>query len=201
MTMTRMIKFLPVCIGFCILALAACETFEPSQKNILPDLTFSHMPPVQVDVQTLLSSPDDPAPVAPAVPHGFVVTPDALWQDYTAQRFQAVGSSGLLYVLLESYSIEQDRKESDYSWGQFLNVDGLDEYKIEMTVHLLWKDELSGEAKGQRFTVQRVTTISEHASPIEREQKQFEVMEELFQKIDANILDVLKQNFDVIAGL
>lgn len=176
-----------------LITLSSCASMPSPEGKPLADITFAHLKPLSLDVQTVNF---ENLANANAYPEDFYVAVPDLFEDYVARRFQAKGTSERDFRLtLENLDITYTQENSENSFANMIGVARTDKYSVEMQVNLSVSNPQTGALKGRRLSVKRVMNISEHVSLAEREQEQMTGVEAMFADLDQAITDVLINDF------
>lgn len=165
-----------------MLLLCACANTSP-EATALPLMTFAHLAPMPVNVG-LVDVRDDTALISSSGAGGFVVEPSSAVESYLKRRFVAAGMGHSLLGVIEEAHVTSSHKPSHSKVGSFFDVAGTDEYEVVIRLRLEHRDNQTQPIYSNTMTARRVIRVSEHASVAERERKQLEGMESLFQDID-----------------
>jgi len=170
---------------FLLLGLTACAS-QPLQT--LPELTFSHLPPVKLAVSRV-DTVNNYAPPAgkPHVEHQVPVAPSTAVMRWGRERLQAAGARGLgKLTVVEASMVEDPLPVKKGVKGAFTK-----EQSERYTATIEAIIELQGANAAERghatARVTRSTTVREDASLHDRERVQFELVEALMVQFDAEM--------------
>lgn len=184
------------CAALALLPLAACSSSIHSDGKAQPRLAYQYREPVYLNVAAIevqdMSKADGNSEFVP-----FVESVGDTLKGYLGGRFEAIGGAETLSFVIEDKRLTHSFKESGYSVGKFLGVDGQDVYKIDVTVQATLRDDYGNE-RGKRFHLWRELSISEHDSVAEREKKQLEGLEALMGSLDASLLESFRTQFNIV---
>ncbi|MCC7016561.1 MAG: hypothetical protein IT564_05105, partial [Rhodospirillales bacterium] len=111
--------------------LAGCETQVPAQK--LPDLTFAHLPPLQLAVQRVeLNSRFAPTLRAPNVEHTFPVPPARALEQWANQRLKAVGGNAQARFTILDASVTETKLPRDTSMRGYFTKQQSERYDAKV---------------------------------------------------------------------
>ena len=93
-----------ILLAFLVVALAACSSAPP--KPGFPQITFTHLPPIRLDVaQVQVVEQYTPPQQAPNVEHTMPVSPAAVMHRWAADRLRPVGPSGVATLAIKDASV------------------------------------------------------------------------------------------------
>lgn len=181
--------FKPLCVA-AILVLGACSSAP--QATALPGLTFAHLQPLALNV-SVVDIRDDSKPLK-AQDESFVIAPGEALETYIQRRFAAAGPANKLEAIIEEADVTHAYKPSPNSAGKFFEVAGIDEYDVKVRLRLEHDDGAPQPLYSNTLTVHRMIRVSEHASVAEREKRQMEGLEILFQDLDREAQRIVLQD-------
>ena len=161
-----------------MLGLAGCSTAGTDAPHI-PTLTFAQVRSSPINVARITVRNEALASEQP-----FVVSPQGALETYLNRRFSAQGFEGELRGVIEEAQVTQGYKPSDSKVGKFFEVAGAEEYNVVIRVRLEHADNTGLMRYSNVLTLRRVIRVSEHSSIEERERRQLEGLEILFQDLD-----------------
>jgi hypothetical protein len=164
--------------------LAGCETQMPAQK--LPDLTFAHLPPLQLAVQRIdIDSRFQPTLRAPNVEHAFPVPPARALERWASQRLKATGGSAPARFTILDATVTETKLSRDTSMRGYFTKQQSERYDARVEAAI---DIQDGPARGTANAIaSRWTTVAEDATLNERERIKFDLIEALMKDFDAEI--------------
>lgn len=177
-------KTLFICLVCFVLSACAGTGGKP-----LPVMTFSHLEPISISVGAVRSASEEQG-----IAEAFVVSPSRALEEYIHARFLPAGFAGLLQATTEEASIAHSYEPSDSRVGQALDVNGWDVYDMVIKVRLEHLDDHGDVLYGTVLTARRVIKVTEHSSVAERERRQFEAVEALFQDLDKQIMRIVLED-------
>ena len=158
------------------LFLMACETRLQEQR--LPDLTFSHLTPIKLNVAKIDVVVQYKPPLRlPNVEHLFPTLPATAIKQWTKDRLRAAGASGVAkLVIINAGAVEKQLPQKDgfaaaFTRQQLQRYDATLEVRLEIISYLEQGTTLA--------QVSRFTTVSENATINERERAWFDLTEAL----------------------
>ena len=169
-----------------VLVVAACETPDPTPRY--PDITFTHVAPIQFDVHDVDFVQAYVPPVTlPNVEHLFPVRPTVVARRWAADRVATVGLQGVVRVILvEASVIETALDTTSGIKGAFID-DQAARYDAKVKIRIEIINSL-GEIEGRAEALaHRTRSVSEGATLVEREQIWFELTEHVMRELDVEL--------------
>lgn len=169
-----------------LLGLAACGSAPP--KPGFPQITFSHLPPIQLDVREIrvveqYAPPQQP----PNVEHTMPVSPAAVMHRWAADRLRPVGPSGVATLTVKDASVvAQPLKRTEGVRGM-LTEDQAVRYIGNLVVEL---DVNTAGGLGTGFAsaaATRTVTAPEDITLNQRDKILFDLTEALARDINATL--------------
>lgn len=171
-----------VLLSFIFLASGACSVTPDPAGQPLPMITFAHLQKLPVNVGLVQTKTD-----VQGYSDVFIVSPYDALRDYMHARFIPKGNRGELLAVIERADVKHSHETARNSVGSALGIGGLDVYEMSIRLRLDHMGAGGGVLQGSILSATRVVKVSEHASIAERERRQFEGAEGLFQDLDAQI--------------
>jgi hypothetical protein len=169
-----------------VLALAGCNAAPPPER--LPELTFGHLPPYELDVSVVtIDDTYRPPPGGGHVESEMPVPPAQAAERWAHDRLRAVGRAGTArFAIREASVVAVPLPKSGGLGGAFTDQQTL-RYDAKLSVRL----ELENMTQGQSGTVtaeaSRSQTVSEGAGPAERRRLQFALVEGLMEQLNGEL--------------
>jgi hypothetical protein len=178
-------------LGLSAAALAGCTTPPPSPR--FPQLTFTHLPPFRLDVQTLdiVDSPHmiNRADVAPGMP----VPPAVAARQWANDRLMPVGTSGsVTFTITEASVIEVPLERTPGVRGVVTN-DQSERYNGKLAAKINIANparQLTGEVSAEAT---RSRTVPENLTLNERDMIWFEMSETLINDLNTELEKAINQ--------
>ena len=173
------------------LALTACET--PVQVQKLPDLTFAHLAPINLNVARIeVVSRYQPPVKAPNVDHLFPTPPVKAMRQWAKDRLRAVGKDGLArLVITDASAVETSLQKKSGSTAAFTKQQS-QRYDLSVQARLEVSNRSgSGNASAH---AKRFSTIGEDSSINTREKLWFDLTEALVRDFDATMEKNIRQH-------
>lgn len=180
-------------IALAFLVLAACETAVTPQQ--FPEITFKHLPPIQLDVAKITYAPRYRAPVGtPNVGQDFPTPPAVAAERWIADRLTAVGASGEATVTIRRATATETRLKvkkgvtGAFTTDQAWRYDGY----IEMSIKAV---DLNGQRSAlATASAQQSQTVPEDASLDGHEAVWFGLVEKLMRRFDSAFAAQIRQD-------
>ena len=176
------------------LTLASCTTPPPQSR--FPEITFKHLPPINLDVREVSVEDDYRAPgTPPNVEHLFPARPAAAAAAWGRDRLVAAGTARRLrYVVRDASAIETTLKTKTGLTG-VLTVDQSERYTLRITVEMLLTADDGRNEGTATAQVERSTTVPEDSKLADREKIWFKMVEEAMKELDAQLEKTIKTVF------
>jgi hypothetical protein len=170
-------------IALAFLVLAGCESTVAPQQ--FPEITFRHLPPIQLDVAKITYAPRYRAPVGtPNVGQDFPTPPAVAAERWIADRLVAAGSSGEATVIIRRAIATETRLKVNkgltgaFTTDQAWRYDGI----IEITIEAV---DLNRQRSAIATAIaQQSQSVPEDASLDQREAVWFGLVEKLMRRFD-----------------
>lgn len=177
--------FKPLFIALIAFAAAACET-APSPK--LPELTFTHLPPLTLGVSDIeIQYSFKPAMKEPYVDHVFPVPPQKALRQWATDRLKSRGGTERARFIVLDGSIKEEKFPVDQSFSAHFKKEQSERYEASVEAVLEFIDA-NGVVKGSaNAKSSRSTTVREDASLNDREKIKFELVEKLMADFNAEM--------------
>lgn len=187
----RLVFLVPVLLG---VALSACTT--PLPQSRFPEITYKHLPPINLDAAEISVEDEYKAPgIPPNVDHLFPVRPADAALAWGRDRLAAAGAGRRLrYIVREASAIETALKTKEGLTG-VLTVDQSERYEMRIAVELqIINDDgrTEGTANAQ---VERSVTVPEDSKLSEREKVWFKMVEDAMKELDAQLEKTIRTVF------
>jgi len=168
----------------CVFGLSACMQSTVPVQN-LPDITFKHLAPVQLNVAKIEIVDQSSAGMAGEhVEHLFPTSPKKAISNWVRDRLNANGTSGLARVTINDASaLEEKLKKKTGIKGVFTN-DQSERYTTNIDLRLDLFDDSSNLVGYSSAKASRYTTLAEDMSLLEREKAWFELVEKMMADFD-----------------
>ncbi len=187
---SRHLLFL-VCVLGIGLGVAACESDVRVQK--LPELTFTHLGSIKLNVSRLETALRYKAPLKkPNVEHLMPVQPATAMQRWAKDRLIKTGPSGVARFTIHEASVIEEKLRMDSSFTGVFTKQQSERYtgRVEASLEVF-------DARGKRLgfasaNAVRSKTVREDATLNDREKLWFDLVEELMKEFDREMVKNIK---------
>ena len=182
MTFTRR----AILMGLAGLAIAACET--PAMVQQYPDITFGHLPTIDLNATDVRTVSEYKAPMlAPNVDHLFPVPPVQALQRWAQDRLAAKGMGNVARFTISDASVTETVLTTEPGLKGVFKKEPSSRYDATMAGVLEILDERGFRKGFATARVSRSRSILEGASINERERMWFELTEALMADFNAEM--------------
>jgi len=166
--------------------LGACDT--PPDRQHFPEITFQHLPPIQLDVAQIeivnayraAEHPDDNAADYPE-------KPETLATEWARDRLKAVGERGqATYTIVEARAVRVPLPRSS-GVNAALKTEQSDRFDLSITVKLEAGNPISGKSGTVTETVTRSQTVPENMTLNQREVVLFNLLDAAMKDLNARL--------------
>ena len=175
------------------LGVAACESDVRVQK--LPELTFTHLGGIKLNVSKLETSSRYKAPMKrPNVEHLFPAQPIVALKRWAGDRLKTAGRSGMASFTIHEASVIEEKLKMDSSFTGVFTKQQSERYtaRVEATLEVF---DTSGRRRGfASANAVRSKTVREDATLNEREKAWFDLVEELMKEFDKEMTKNVKRH-------
>lgn len=164
------------------LGLAACQ---PPAGPKYPDITFDHLPPIELDVAEIVIRTPYREPLEPPhVGEQFPVTPSRAALNWAQDRITAVGTSGEAVVtIVESGAVEKELERTEGVKGLFTK-DQAQAYEVVVEMKIEARTS-EGQRKGSAvMRVTKKTSVPEDATMNEREETWYQLTKDVMNSFN-----------------
>jgi hypothetical protein len=181
MKLYRILPLLPVlCFGY---LLTACES--PLKKVTYPDLRFSHLPEIRLDVARIEIVEQYRSPLrAPNVEHALPLAPARAMRNWAADRLRAVGKSGQAKFIIIDASVKIEKLHKKEGFEAMFTLDQAARYGARLEAKL---EIVTAGGLGRGFasaTATRQRTMPEEVSINERDDALYRFIETAAKDFD-----------------
>jgi len=171
-----------VCFPF-LFALAACVTTGPQPSY--PEITFTHLPPIKLDVAEIIYARRYQPPIAaPNIGHEFPTPPAKAAERWIDDRLVAVGTAGQAVVVIRhAVATETKLKVKSGITGAF-TTDQAWRYDVRIEIAINAVNPNRKVKADASTAAQQSRTMPEDASLSEREDVWFALTETAMRKFD-----------------
>ncbi|WP_374377954.1 hypothetical protein [Dongia sp.] len=173
-------------LGAAMFSLTACNT--PPDRQAFPDITFQHLPPINLDVAHIeIASDYRAADVQNENSADYPETPEKLALDWARDRLKKVGSRGqATYTVVEARAVRVPLPRSS-GINAALKTEQSDRYDLSITVRLEAGNPLSGKSGTVTETVTRSQTVPENMTLNQREAVLFNMLDAAMKDLNARL--------------
>lgn len=171
-----------------LLAVWVTACAVPVPPPTFPELTFSHLPPIRLNVAEIEIVENYVPPLrAPHVEHNFPVTPLAAMRRWAVDRIQAGGETRRGQVIIEDARVVavplpvRKGLQGLFYKEQEVRYDATLEARIEVRAERGYRDSYA------TARILRSRTVPEEMTLIEREQLFFDLTEELMRELNTEL--------------
>lgn len=191
--MIRNLRSLVFIVG-AALALGACET--PVQKSGFAELSYSHLPPIRLDVARVDVIREYAAPAQkPNVEHLFPVVPALAAERWANDRLKAGGPTGIARAVVKRASVVEVPLQRTSGLRGALTTDQSERYDgmIEMIIEIL---DDRGQSQGSvSARSERSRTVPEDITLVEREKVWFSMTEAMMNDLNVALERQIRDHF------
>ncbi len=193
MTARRWVRGLFVLV--CVAGLAGCDSSPPPPPQF-PELTFTHLPPIRLDVARIDVVRQYVLPgTKPNVEQLFPVLPAAVAERWAHDRLRAVGGNGIARVTIKQASVvEVPLRRTTGIVGMF-TTDQAWRYDGVLDVSVAIVDRSDGRRAEVSARAMRSRTAPEDISLNDRERLWFKLTEDLIDDVNASLTRQIQDNF------
>lgn len=181
-----------VLLACAIFTLGACGGTPPRQ--VLPEITFLHLPPYQLDVARIELVETYVSPLTPPhVEHDMPVAPATVLRRWVADRLVAAGDTKVARVTIEDarvtftqFAVNEDLRES-------FTTEQSGEYAGRVALRIDIADPATGASANASANATRTRTVPEGLTLNQRDQMLFEFAEALGRDLDQALSPSIEQ--------
>lgn len=165
------------------MGLAACQ---PPGKPKFADITFDHLPPIELDVaEIIINTPYQESLEPPYVGEQFPVSPSRAARRWAADRLRAVGERGTATVtIIESSAVEIELERTEGVKGIFTK-DQAQSYEVAIEMMIEAVDPVSSRKGSASTRVTKKTSVAEDITLNEREKTWYKLTKGAMDNFDA----------------
>jgi len=174
-----------------VLGLAGCT--PPPEKIVWPEITFSHLPPLEFDVaeikiETPYHEPIDP----PHVGEQFPVSPSRAALRWAEDRLRAVGTRGTVTVTIQESSAVETELEASSGLKGLLTKEQTEKYLVLIAMEIKALDPVGPRSASASTRTKKSNTVREDATVQEREEVWYKLTEDAMKDFDAGMTRQVK---------
>ncbi len=173
--------------------LTACET--PVGSSRFPEITFSHLPPIRLDVAEIVYTPKYSPPVGPPnVGHDFPTSPARAAERWIADRLVASGARGRAIVTIREATATESRLKVKEGISGAFTTDQAWRYDARVEIAIKASDPNRQLIARASAAARQSRTSPEDASLADREILWFALTENLMRQFDRAFAAQIRQD-------
>ncbi len=179
-------------LGAALLVLAACQA--PALPPPLPELTYSHLETINLDVGRIeIVEQYVPPLAAPNVEHEFPTPPATAMRQWAKDRLHAVGEIRTARLIIKNASAIETKLETRGGLRGAFTKDQSERYDVTLDVVLEVRGEDGAAVAFANAVVTRSKTVSEGISLSERERVFHGMTESLMDEVNSELEKNIRQ--------
>jgi len=152
------------------LGLAACPQ-RPPETVSWPDITFTHLRPIEFDVAEIKIVTPYREPIEPPhVGEQFPVSPSRAARNWAEDRLRAVGRRGTVTVTIQESSAVEELLEPSRGLKGLLTMEQSEKYLVVIAMEIKALDPVGPRSASATARTRKSNTVREDATLDEREQ-------------------------------
>jgi hypothetical protein len=178
--------------SFLFFPIISCD--KTNLNNSLPELTFTHRPIIQLDVEKIEIINEYKMPFkAPNVEHLVPISPGASAERWASDVLRPVGRTGTAQFVIKKGTVIQENLKIKKGIQGIFSVDQSKRFKGTVEVRLdIFKDQRKAVA---RASASRSHTLREDASPNTQARLWYNIVESLMQSFDREMREQVDSHF------
>ena len=176
----------------CFLGLAGCTLAV--ERPDFPELTWSHLPPITLDVAEIeIIDATQPTGASPHVEHLFPLPPAKAAERWARDRLRAGGASNRARFIIQRAEVTEVNLRQTEGLSGWFTKDQSERYDADLAV-LLEIRSAAGQRLGQvTAELRKSRTVAEDASLNEREGVWFAITDDLMKLLNAEMERTMPQ--------
>lgn len=176
-----------------VFALAGCQASIPAQQ--LPELTYGHLQPLNLAVDSIDLAIEYQAPLAaPNVDHLFPITPSEALRRWTEGRLKSVGGKPVARLVVSDASVVETTLAQKDGLGGVFTKDQSERYDARIEATLKVEDAEGTMIGFAKTDIKRSITIREDANINDRELAWFKLIEALMKDFNVEMEKNIRQH-------
>ena len=172
--------------------LAGCES---PPRQVYPELTWTHLPPLKLNVARIDIVEEYVPPMGtPNVDHLSPRPPLLATRRWGEERLEAVGSTGTARFVIVDASILEVPLETTEGWRGWFTTDQSERYDGRVEARVEVADEAGRRDGYARVEVRRSKTVPEDASVSDREGVWFDLTEKMMASLNEEMEKQVRAN-------
>ena len=169
------------------LGLAACPQ-RPPETVSWPDITFTHLRPIEFDVAEIKIVTPYREPIEPPhVGEQFPVSPSRAARNWAEDRLRAVGRRGTVTVTIQESSAVEELLEPSRGLKGLLTMEQSEKYLVVIAIEVKALDPVGPRAAKATARTRKSTTIREDVTLDEREEIWYTLTRDTMTTFDATM--------------
>lgn len=179
--------------SFMLLVLTGCP--EP-QGPKYPEITFTHLPPMEFDVAEIKVVTEYRAPMrAPNVDHVFPVPPQIAVERWIKDRLRATGAQGTLTITIVDASAIETKLELKGGITGALTKEQSERYDVVVAVEVKAEHPVGKKTARASARITRGTTVREDATVNDRDETWYNMTKTLMTDFNLTMETEIRRNF------
>lgn len=168
------------------LGLAGCRT--PSPRSGVPELTFTHLAPIPMQVARLeVDNRYIPPPDIPTIEAAAPIAPADAIRRWAERRIQPVGANGRALVIIHDAMLANILLARTTGLSGMLTNDQSDQYQVRIDVEVMAEGLPYTTPVAARAFVDRSRTVSEDVTLQQRDEVAYRLVEEALIAINTEL--------------
>jgi hypothetical protein len=179
-------------VVLCLVGLAGCTL--PVQRPDFPELTWTHLPPITLDVAEIeIIDATQPTGASPHVEHLFPLPPARAAERWARDRLRAGGTINRARFIIQRGEVTEVNLRQTGGFSGVFTKDQSERYDAELAVLLEIRSD-AGQRLGQvTAELRKSRTVAEDASLNERESIWFTITDDLAKLLNAEMERTMPQ--------
>lgn len=182
-----------------LFVLSACSTDFSKEGKPMPELTYSHVEPLGLQVADIdIVNMAQHNPVSGDVSSNFPTAPDEALSRYAQNRLQPVGDGGKLNFVIERASVLRRDIVSEGMFEKLMHVDGREEYTVQMVIRLEVLSSLGFRSAQSTLSIEKSLIQSAGLTLAEREREWLELLDSMMVDVDQAVTASLQNSLHLV---
>lgn len=178
-------------IGSSACVLAACT--NPPPDPVFPEVTFTHLPPIRLDVRSLEIVDASVSPGRADVSSGMPVPPSIAAQQWANDRLVPAGNSGSVVFTITEASVVETKLERTQGVRGVVTRDQSERYDGKLAAEVTIRDATGGRSGTVSAEATRSRTVAENISLNQRDKVWFEITEAMINDLNGELEKAINQ--------
>lgn len=186
-------------LGSTVFLTQACSSGSVKEGMPLPELTFAHLKPVELNVAEIkteqIFKPDQEyQKVISQMP----TSPNSAVLRYLDQRYVAAGNEGLLIIQIDDSTVTREELEPKGRFSRLIGINKKQKYNALVRLNVRFIRSTGSPASTSSVTARRTLTMPQNISLAEKDTRLLEMIEDLVDEIDRVMIQSFDQTFGII---